>query len=319
MILSSRTATSKNELGSRAQFSLPNCPEVTTDTQTCILSLLHFHCPNSIYNIHSRNCNVNVLIVKTSGFFPFQVSVPYGGYDVQASNPLVDKLNTLFTSNLSLKGIQFSFDSSAAHFQVSFSTWVTNNNNDPTVQGIYFLPGNSSMFHTLGFHTRQLVPIPGTVSDQGWGIGGGIGNLKTQQLVAGGLPKLQTPDLLLKIDQFNTGNRTSGFGIGEIFHVIHPNCSFGDVINYYPPVGFENHLPRLNLTGIINVQFTDWKNDDIDFNGQDWTLALGVKWGVDTGIAGFENSNLDLNYRPLTHQYPRSYDPLDGHKKRMRR
>ena len=152
-----------------------------------------------------------------------------------------------------------------------------------------------------------------------WGIGGGGAALQTQLLVAMGLPKLKTPDLLLKIDQFNTGNRASGFSIGEVFHVIHPNSVFGDIINYYPPVGFENHIPRFTLNGILNIQFTDWNNEDIDFNGEDWTLALGVKWGVDTGIAGFESSNLDLNYRPLTHQYPRHYDPLDGNKKRLRR
>jgi len=323
VILSSRTAISKNELGSRAQFNLPTSPEVTTDTQTCILSLLHFHCPNSIYNIHARNCNVNVWIVKTGTIHPYvtipvSVSVPLGGYDVQFVNPLITALNNLMSKQDLLKGIEFSFDSSAAHVQLSFSKWITNHS-DPTLVGIYFLPENSSIFPTLGFLPRQLVSVPGNPLQLAWGIGGGGAALQTQLLVAMGLPKLKTPDLLLKIDQFNTGNRASGFSIGEVFHVIHPNSVFGDIINYYPPVGFENHIPRFTLNGILNIQFTDWNNEDIDFNGEDWTLALGVKWGVDTGIAGFETSNLDLNYRPLTHQYPRHYDPLDGNKKRLRR
>ena len=236
-----------------------------------------------------------------------------GGYDVNNTNPIVDAINTFFTSFTAngsnpLNKIQCVFDSTTALIRFDFSHWVR----PSTLYGFYFIDTPTSIMRPLGFESSQTTNPPG-LNLSGWLVG-------ENGLVSTGIPQMNTQDIILKIDQFNTHNRASGFGIGEIFHVIHPNCTFGDIIDYQPYINFTSQIPRLNLEGLLTVRFVDWDNHEIDWNGQDWTLTLGIQWAVDTGIAGLETVQFNQNLRPLTNHYPDNYDSLDvGGRERKRK
>jgi len=317
LILNSRKAISKNDKRSIVQFSLPVAPEVTTDTQTCIVNLLHFYCPNAIYNIHSTNNSLPMCVITYSGgiYTPtyYTGTLSPGGYDINNTNPILDTLNTFFTSftvngTTPLKNIQCVFNSSTALISFDFSTWVAPSN----FYGFYFIDTPNSILHPLGFESSRTLNPP-SLNLNAWVV-------QNKILQSTGIPQMTTPDLLIKIDQFNTHNRTSGFGIGEVFHVIHPNCAFGDIIDYTPIIDFTSQIPRLNLEGILTVRFVDWDNNEIDWNGQDWSLTLGIRWAVDTGIAGLETVQFNQNLRPLTNHYPDHYDSLDvGGRERKRK
>jgi len=314
LILNSRKAINKNDKRSVVQFSLPTAPEVTTDTQTCIVNLLHFYCPNSIYNITDTN-NVIGICVVTGDYTPTYYTgyIPPGGYDINNVNPLLGVLNTFFQTfavgtTTPLNGITCTFNSSNAVVTLDLSAWTPPTN----YYGLYVLDTPNSVFHPLGFESSQTTNLPGLLVPA-WKNQGNT-------ILSTGIPSLSTPDIIMKIDQFNSHNRASGFGIGEVFHVIHPNCGFGDIIDYAPKIDFTSQIPRLNLEGVLTVRFVDWDNNEINWNGQDWTLTLGIRWAVDTGIAGLETVQFNQNLRPLTNHYPDHYDSLDvGGRERKRK
>ena len=326
LILNSKNAIYKNAKSSVVQFQLPVGSEVNTDTQTCIVQLLDFFAVNSMYNIRSDN---NSLVFRTLWYDPSTqayrqsdttLEVPPGGYDMLGVNPLVDTVNTLFVNGLALW--TFGFTPSNAICTFSFHNWYTNQilpNITATNQfvGLYLL-STSSLAQPLGFDVSQCIPLPNSTTERGWPALN-LSDPALAKLQAHQPPNLLYPGtIVIKIDQLNTNNRATGFGLGEIFEVIHSPSVFGGIIEYQSYLGFASHIAKLHLNSLLTVRIVDINNKELDWNGGDWHMTLGMQWALDTSLGGIENADLSLNNRPITHNYPNSYDSLNANRKRGR-
>ena len=97
------------------------------------------------------------------------------------------------------------------------------------------------------------------------------------------------------------------------------DCFFGDAFSYEPANPPECYVPSLKLD-TMTVRLYDEDGNALLWNGGHWTVVLSIRYSVDSGSAGFENSSLGRTYRPyLTQDY---HDPLTTekeHHKKLKR
>lgn len=302
------------------RFNLPFGSEVTTYSQTCLVQLLEFYCPNSMYNVRTSNNILSfcfVYVDEEGNLLPNiqSCSIPVGGYDFAVVNPLPTAINTVFNSNLSLNGISCVFNKSNALLSFDFTNWFTNNPNPAgqTLSSVSLLSSSTLATTVLGFDSNLCHVIHGT-SMLGWSLAASDVQHRTGSITGTNLGNLKYPgDIVIKIDEINTNNRACGFSLGEVFHIVHCDVPFGGMLVTYPKIDFPYQIARFTTThsSILTIRLTDIQNNELDLQGQDWTIVIGLKWAVDTGILGYEEAEQNEIPRPITFQTPQGFDPLD--------
>jgi hypothetical protein len=142
-------------------------------------------------------------------------------------------------------------------------------------------------------------------------------------LLCPALPKLNYPrDIYISIDNLRTRNRCSNLKISgnTLLAKVPFNASFGDVFSYQlnNPSDGEFYVPGLKLDS-MTVRLVDEDGEPILWNGSTWTLLIHIRYAIDAGSAGFEDSNLGRDYRPiLHHEYHDSLQTIKEHKKSKR-
>jgi len=306
-----------------ARFSLPFGSETQTDTQTCVVQLLDFFGVNSTYNIRPENDHLEFAIIwkmKSNGTYVrsgiskhFEPG-SYSMYENTSSYSFPQRFHTSF------EYLDYQLGEGTGLSSFDFTRWYQHlvdsgdhKIQDATLQDILLLGTESTLAPNLGFQDSKMVTVTyGDVTYKGWRFEAfKLSSTRPVQLLYPG-------SIVLKIDELNTNNRAIGFGLGEVFEIFHTESGFGEVINFQPYLAFPSHIARLQMTGVLTVRLVDVQNQELDLHGMDWTVTLGLQWALDTGTAGFETSNTNHNYLPITNTHPPGYDALDAQRKRPR-
>jgi len=240
-----------------------------------------------------------------------------GSYSIYGNNP-TPSLSFPDTFNDYHQFIQYVFNGGTGFSTIDFSARVQdfeNNHVNLTVMDVWLVSPISTMANVLGYQNSKIVSntYEGMGVFTGWRFGS---NWKLTSTTP--VNFLYPGSIVVKIDQLNTNNRAIGFGLGEVFEIFHTDTSFGDIINFQPYTPFPSHIARLNLAGVLTVRLVDLSNQELDLHGSDWSITLGIQWGLDTGSAGFENPDTNHNYLPITNVQPTGYDSMQAIRKRPR-
>ena len=124
------------------------------------------------------------------------------------------------------------------------------------------------------------------------------------------LPALDYPrDIYVCAESVRTRNVCSNQLVpnNNILAKVPFNCFFGDTFSYEPTNPHECYVPSLKLD-TMTIRLYDEDGLALLWNGGHWTVVLSIRYSIDAGSAGFENSSLGRTYRPyLAQDY---HDPL---------
>lgn len=142
-------------------------------------------------------------------------------------------------------------------------------------------------------------------------------------LLCPSLPKLDYPrEIYISVDNLRTRNRCSNTKISgnTLLAKVPFQAAFGDVFSYEPfnASDGEFYVPGMKLDS-MTVRLVDEEGESILWNGSTWTLIIHIRYAIDAGSAGFEDSTLGRDYRPfLQHEYHDSLQTIKEHKKSKR-
>lgn len=167
------------------------------------------------------------------------------------------------------------------------------------------------------FFSNQLFPL---VAPDSVNFGAG----KTMPtLLCPSLPKLDYPrDIYICMDNLRTRNRCSNTLIPgtTLLAKVPINATFGDVVAYEPNNASDGefYVPGMKLDE-VTVRLYDEEGKSISWNGSTWTIIVRIRYTIDAGSAGFEDTNLGRDYRPvLHHEYHDSLQTIREHRKSKR-
>lgn len=238
---------------SRFSVQFKNTIEIPPDAQNITLELLQSTIFWTVINIKEGINDLFKLITPDVGS-PFTITIPPGLYAVVDLN---DAISREFI-NLGISGdyVSLTGDNSTGRILITLSE------SDLQVE---FITG--SFFELLGFDELQIVPDPDPTTGPYSELGPNVANfsdvssfLVHTDLVQSGIP---------------IGNQEN-LTIAQVLITVPP----GSQISYQPVVPIQIPVEHLRGKMLNEATFfiTDQLNRDVDFNGEDFTLLLVIKY-----------------------------------------
>ena len=312
---------------SDATFDLSSSgPFLPNDTSTCLIQVREFFAPHSIHNIneYSNSFVIQLHLADRSLYRSIPISIASGGYDIQTlmaalNKELKTQMQQYYTAgNITFSAVSLSFNSATG--KVSWEPTLVQTNlaaKTNPITSLIALPYPSLLLNRLGFDVTWIDSfLQGSVTGYGFETSFSVDSVSLVRASSSSkLVNLSYPSAIyVTMDNVHANNVYAGTAI-DVLDVlpIAGEFVFGDFIHIVHSVPFRQEVPHAQLKGSLTVRLWDENKNELDWQGQDWTLVLGVEWGLDTHAAGLETSNITEVPRPLLFRVP-GYDSMDHYK-----
>lgn len=200
--------------------------------------------PYSFYNVST---NYNTIYYSIGGVF-YTMTIPEGNYTATT-------FITEFNSQFALGG-----HSKTATLSISKST------------GKFTLTPSDDTFSIIIYYTQTTSNIIlGLKQDTTFSYNGGLGNTFSFPANLLGTQKIKIFSSSLGCDNISSFN----LGSNELIDVVSVNASPFELINYSNTNIKESHM-KANEVQQIDIILKDEYNNEIDFNGIDWSITLVI-------------------------------------------
>ena len=304
---------------SAATFDLSSSgPLLPNDTSTCLIQVREFFAPHSIANVQDsfNLLSFQLYLSDLTLAHSLSLSIPAGGYDINsllsALNTNLDtQMKTYYTaSNITFTSVSLAFDSTTG--KVTWGCTMSPSLVAMTNPITTLIATPCPLLEKLGFSSSSSgeLFLQGTKSGYGIETSFPSGTI-LHQSTSSQLVNLSYPNAIyVTIDNIRANNVYAGTGL-DILDVlpIAGDFVFGDYIHIQHNSPFRQEVPHAQLKGSVTVRLWDENQNELDFQGQDWTLMLGIEWGLDTHASGLETSKITEIRRPPLFRVP-GYDSL---------
>lgn len=200
--------------------------------------------PYSFYNVST---NYNTIYYSVDGVF-YTMTIPEGNYTATT-------FITEFNSQFALEG-----HNKTATLRISKST------------GKFTLTPSDDTFSIIIYYTQTTSNIIlGLKQDTTFSYNGGLGNTFSFPANLLGTQKIKIFSSSLGCDNISSFN----LGSNELIDVVSVNASPFELINYSNTNIKESHM-KANEVQQIDIILKDEYNNEIDFNGIDWSITLVI-------------------------------------------